>query len=67
MYLLPTVSKKQKKLINSFFNGILKPSEGKSMILSRICNPVGLMYGSAHPDPKQNVTDPEHCFLAIEK
>jgi hypothetical protein len=43
------------------------PLQEKSMIWSRICNPVGRMYGSAHPDPKQNVTDPEHCFLAIEK
>ncbi len=58
---VPTVRNKLKTLEKPlFFVGILKATAKKRRI--RIRN---LVYGSQDPDPYQNVTDPEHCWIEI--
>ncbi len=54
-------SNKQKNLdINKFLVAILKVTDENSRI--RI---LSQRYGSADPDPYQNVTDPQHCFQVL--
>ncbi len=58
---LPPKSDKQKKLEKIIFIVILKVNGKRSRIRVRIRSQ---RYGSADPEPYQNVTDPEHCIKA---
>ncbi len=54
---------KGKTNLEIFFIGILKVTDEKSRIRSLIRQ----RYGTADPDPYQNVTDMEHCLKQMKQ
>jgi hypothetical protein len=61
---VPTKSKKQKNFGKNFVFDILKVTDEQGGSGARSESRFGTrLYGSAEPDPYQNVTDQQHCIV----